>query len=252
MTMWQRFSPNPVLRMPETLAIAGRRYVLSDHFAMMEGMGEAAQPQQPGKGARLIMGPPKMRYLWALDTDTKTIGMWRVSDGDEKAWGAVNLYMSDVVALERRKQLNRVNTRQFQEIDLFFRERYDKAFEELKAHAKELSSPWEKRAKVILERYFNKYVFPTIKRRWEEIQRGVHPFGFRVNRDVLKYRSAEDQARIFVADQVMANEFTQEKAYEIVQRSTGIDPYDPPDGDPQDVQWAYHEVREEFLEQHFP
>jgi len=246
---WQQhftLKKNPVLQMPATLSVAGRRYVLSDHFPFTYSEGEEQQPS--GGGARLIMGPAKKRYLWAYDTDEQTIAAWRVSDGDDKAWGDAKHYISDIIELDRRKQLNRVTHQQFQQLDAFFRRRYQQAVESLKAYAQELSSDWEKQAKRILQDYFNKYVLPMIERRWQQIRQGAHPFGFTVNKNLLRYRTARHQAFTFVADQVINNEFTQLKAYDIVRRRTGIDPYEPPEGDPQAVEWAYQELREEFYE----
>ena len=44
--------------------------------------------------------------------------------------------------------------------------------------------------------------------------------------------------------------FTEKAAYDYVERQTGVDPYNPPDGDNQAVQWAFHEVLEDFYDSH--
>lgn len=229
-----------------TLLISGRKYVLSDYFPMLSGLAE--EQTAPG-GARLITtGPPRFSYLWAYDTDKKFVAMWRVSDGDEKAGGSASHYTSDVVALERKGQLNRVTHEEFRAIERYMSEQYHDTMAALKKYIAENANEWDKEAKEIAKELFEEKFLPRILAKFHEVEQGVTPLGFKVNEHMLSHRSPEDQAKMFVSQPIL-KDYTLQAVDEFAKKK-GIDPDNPP-GDIQALDWGRHEVLDEFYEKFF-
>ena len=240
-----------VLQFPKkqpSILIEGRRYALSDQFLSLIPMEvEEEEPEKPaGGGAKVIhTGPPRFSFLWVYDTDRRTVTMWRVSDGDEKAHGPASSYSTAMHRLVKKNQLNRVTNQEFRTIERWMHRRYENTLQDLKRIIEENKVEWDHRAKELVQRLFDQEFRPEIERRLREVDRGVTPFGFKVNKSILEYKTPEQQARQFVINWVL-KDFTERAAYEYVEKATGIDPYNPPNGDIQAVQWAFHEVLEEF------
>lgn len=227
-----------------TLAIGGRKYVLSDYWSVMEGLGEASS------GAQLILPSEptnKFRYLWAFDTEKRMVAMWRVSDGDEKAYGRENQHSRDLVVLEKKKQLNRVTNEEFRTIERFMRGRADDALASMKKYLEENADEWDRESKRLVEEFFAKHVEPKILAKFREIDQGVIPFGFKPN---TGHRPPLEQAKMHVAMSTFAKEFTLKDVDDFV-RTKGIDPDNPP-GDFQALDWARNDVMDAFYERHFP
>lgn len=227
-----------------TLVIGGRKYALSNYWSMMEGLEDASD------GARLILPEEptnKFRYLWAFDTDKRVLGMWRVSDGDEKAFGRENQHSRDIVVLEKRKQLNRVTTEEFRTIERFMRGRQDDALASMKKYLEENADEWDRESKRLVEEFFKKSIEPKILAKFREIDQGVIPFGFKPNES---HRPPLEAAKMHVAMAIFGKEFTL-KAVDDFVRTKGIDPDNPP-GDIQALDWARHDVMDAFYEAHFP
>lgn len=226
-----------------TIAIGGRKYALSDYWSMMEGLEESNDP-------RLILpeGPTnKFRYLWAFDTDKRILGMWRVSDGDEKAFGRENQHSRDLVVLEKKRQLNRVTNEEFRGIERFMKGRQADALAAMKKYLEENADEWDRESKRLVEEFFKKSIEPKILAKFREIDQGVIPFGFKPNES---HRPPLEAAKMHVAMAIFGKEFTL-KAVDDFVRTKGIDPDNPP-GDIQALDWARHDVMDAFYEAHFP
>lgn len=226
-----------------TIAIGGRKYALSDYWSVMEGLEESNDP-------RLILpeGPTnKFRYLWAFDTERRFLGMWRVSDGDEKAYGRENQHSRDLVVLEKKRQLNRVTTDEFRTIERFMKGRQADALASMKKYLEDNADEWDRESKRLVEEFFQKNVEPKLFEKFREIDQGVIPLGFKPR----EYgRPPREQAKVHVAMGIMEREFSL-KAVEAFVRTKGIDPSNPP-GDFQALDWARHDVMDAFYEAHFP
>lgn len=232
------------LELAPTVVINEKRYALSDHFGFLQGMiGEAP----PGEGrARLIeCDGNRHRYLWAFDVDRKQIRMWRVSDGDEKTNGALHHFASDIVKLERARQLNRVTASEFDALEQTMRERTQEVLASLKAIIRRDEDEWDRLTREIAREVYAREIAPTVERRWAEIDQGVIPFGFKLRE--WGPRSPRTQRRMFVLTQALAS-FTTSLVYAGV-RARGLDPEKPPrGGDFQAVEWARGDVIEELYE----
>lgn len=228
-----------------TLPIGGRKYALSDYFPFLSDM--VGDEEKPG-GARLIVNEPRFSYLWAYDTDKKFVAMWRVSDGDEKAGGSASHYTSEVIALERKGQLNRVTHEEFRAIERYMADQQRDTMASLKKYLAEHADDWDREAKEIAQELFDEKFLPRILAKFREVEQGVKPLGFKVKDFMLEHRSAEDQAKMFVSQPIM-NDYTL-KAVDDFARKKGADPDNPP-GDIQALQWAHGDVIHEFYEHYF-
>jgi hypothetical protein len=230
--------------------IHGRKYVLSDFWPMGAEIADMASPEGEAGGAKLIdTGGNRFRYLWVFDTDRKILTMWRHSDGDEKYSSHENSAMRDIFALEKKRQLNRVTHEEFQQVDREMKKRSDATLKSLKQWAKENESDLEKEASQILRAWFDRNIRPSLERRFSELDKGVVPFGFKVNPNILQYRSEKRQARQWLLTKALEG-FDQAAAYTIVSKAVGYDAYDPPNGgDAQAVQWAWADFIENVVEE---
>jgi len=232
------------LELAPTVVIGEKRFALSDHFGFLQGM--IGEPAPDGGGARLIeCDGNRFRYVWALDTERKQIGMWRVSDGDEKAAGSLVHFGSDIVKLERTRQLNRVTAAEFDALTELMRERVKETLESLRASIRRNESAWDVEARRIAREVYAKEIAPTVERRWAEIDAGVLPIGFKLRE--FGPRSPRTQRRLFVLVQGLAS-FTRSMV-DAGARAAGYDPENPPDGgDFQALDWARNDVIEDLYE----
>lgn len=228
-----------------TLLISGRKYVLSDYWPFFSDM--VGEPQEGG--ARLIMNEPRFSYLWAFDTEKKTVGMWRVSDGDEKVVGSASSHTSEIIALDRKGQLNRVTHEEFRAIERFMRDKQDDTLKSMKKYLESVADDWDREAKKLAQELFDERFLPRILAKFREIENGVKPLGFKVDPHRLEHRSADDQARMFVAMQIL-KDFKLD-ALDAFVKTKGIDPDNPP-GDIQALDWGLKDVLDEFYEKFFP
>lgn len=229
-----------------TLTIAGKKYVLSNYWAFAESI--VGEPTEGG--AKLIdVGGPRFSYLWALNQDKKQVGMWRISDGDEKAFGSVNQHSSDIITLDRKKQLNRVTNEEFRAIERWMRDKQDDTLQAMKKYLEEQADEWDKLSKKLVQELFDTKVLPGIQARWKDIDQGAAPLGFKLNE--RNPRPPVEQAKLWVADQIMAKGFSLE-VVEAYIKSKGFDPDNPPNqGDFQALDWARNDIRDEFYDTYF-
>lgn len=230
--------------------IHGRKYVLSDWWPMGIGMEGMASPEGEAGGAKLIdLGGNRFRYLWVFDTDRKVLTMWRYRDGDEKYSSRESSAMHDIFTLEKKKQLNRVTHEEFQQVEREMSKRADDTLKSLKQWAQENQSDLEKQAAEILREWFNRNIRPSVERKFDELDKGVLPFGFKVNPALLQHRSEKRQARQWLLTKALEG-FDQATAYKIVSKAVGYDAYDPPNGgDAQAVQWAWADFIDKVYEE---
>jgi hypothetical protein len=233
-----------------TETIHGRRYVLSDWWSMGSAIEEMASPNGEAGGAKLIdTGGDRFRYLWVYDTDRKILAMWRYRDGNEKYNARESSSMQEIFALEKRKQLNRVTHEEFVQVEREMLRRADETMKSIQQWSKEHQSDLEKRAEEILDTWFKRNILPSLERKFSELDRGVIPFGFKVQPHLLEHRSEKRQARQWLLNKALEG-FDQAAAYGIVSKAVGFDAYDPPDGsDPQAVQWAWSDFIQRVFEQ---
>ena len=224
-----------------TIAIGGKKYALSDYWSETD-------VEEVEGGARLIMGPKRFSFLWAFDTDKKYVAMWRVSDGEGKAGGAASHHTKDIVALERKKQLNRVTNEEFRTIDRFMAARGKETLALLKKTIEENEDDWDRESRRLVQEFFNDKVLPKILAKFREIDQGVSPLGFKP-RDFG--RPPLEQAKVFVAGQIMQKLFQLSDIDDFV-RTKGVDPDNPPGGSIQALDWARHDVMEAFYDERFP
>lgn len=226
-----------------TVAIGGKKYALSDFFPAFDVTEEDLG------GARLItVGERRHSFLWAYDMDKKFVAMWRLSDGEEKAGGSASHYTSEVVALERKGQLNRVTHEEFRAIERFMAEQQRDALAAMNKYLEENADDWDRKSKEIAKELFEAKFLPRILAKFKEVEQGVRPLGFKVNEHLLGHRSAEDQAKLFVAMQIL-KDYTP-KAVDDAARSKGFDPDNPP-GSIQALDWAQKDAIDEFYDRFF-
>lgn len=230
--------------------IHGRRYQLSDWWSMSDGIADLASPEGEAGGAKLIdVGGNRFRYLWVFDTDRRALTMWRHSDGDEKYSARESSSMQEIHTLEKKKQLNRVTHEEFQQVEREMQRRADDHYKALKQWAKENESDLEKEAAVILRTWFDRNIRPSLERKFSELDKGVIPFGFKLNPALLQHRSEKRQARQWLLTKALEG-FDQAAAYGVVSKAVGYDAYDPPNGgDAQAVQWAWSDFIEHVYEE---
>lgn len=162
-----------------TLKIQGRAFVLSTYG---DAMGDAMDADdETSEGARLIRVKPSnpWKYLWAYDTDRKFVEMWRVSDGDSKSGGSASRYTREVLMLEKKGQLNRVDRSTFDMIDRYMRQQHDSTMESLRKLIEEQASDEERKITPLLYDYFAKVIAPEFEEKMQRWKSGVKPLGFR-------------------------------------------------------------------------
>ena len=165
-----------------TLAIGGRKYVLSTDGGPLGDRVDDDLMEDSPLGARLIRPSAeanKWRYLWAYDTDRQTLTMWRVSDGNEKTSASASSKQAQIVALDKKGQLNRVTNEEFRRIEKEMRRREDDTMDALKASIESMKSDAVKELDALVREFFEKKVYPILMRRLDEVRRGITPIGFR-------------------------------------------------------------------------
>jgi hypothetical protein len=169
----------PRVRGP-SVKIHGRDYARSTYGGPLGDMLEDPGSEQTS-GARLIKVKPHdpWRFLWVLDTDRKLVTMWRISDGSEKVSAPASTHTHEIVMLEKRGQLNRVNHSEFDQIDRFMLQQYDTQLAALKQYLAEQASDEEKKLPPLLQEYFKKAIAPEFVKRMKRWESGAHPLGFK-------------------------------------------------------------------------
>ncbi len=229
-----------------TKTIGGRKYALSDYWAMFDGADQSLG------GAKLIKPDGQERrhsFLWVYNVDNKDLCMWRVSDGSFKVDMRASQAAAEIAILDKRKQLNRVTSREFRVIEQAMRDQEHETLAHLKAYLEENADEWDKLTKSMAEELFNRQYLPKILAKFDEIERGVMPFSFKPDLDRIEQRSIQDQAKMHVAIKILEDWNT--KTFEDYLETKGYDTRNPPGGI-QAAQWAAQDVLDEFYDKYFP
>lgn len=239
------FQPKPGV---PTLAIGGKRYVLSTDGGMLGDREDDAALQQE-LGDRVIMPPAdanKWRYLWAYDTDKQVVAMWRVSDGSEKHWGPARGDTQTILKLDKKGQLNRVPTAEFSKIEAHMKtteKEHEAALVQIieenkgereRAIDRELAAMWKKLA-------------PQLMAELAAVKQGAVPLGFKPFRP----EGVERQAATFVIGQFFQRHFDYNKTVKAL--AAKIPTLNPElAGHYQDVMWAIDDLRDKQYEELLP
>lgn len=229
-----------------TITIKGRKYVLSDWPGSFLGSMSEELSRDP-EGPRLIQGPEPsrpFRFLWVYDTDKQTLGMWRVTDGNEKAFGLVRSYTSDILRLDRKGEINRVSYAEMRGIEQAMRRKEQAHVRMLSKWVKEIETDYQKTVNRVALELFNKAYRPRIEKRIQEVRSGISPFGFKSNPRLEEHgETRERQAVSWVVGEGLKS-FTPEVVEDYL-RQKGIDP-DAPGRDTQAAYWAVGDIHQDF------
>ena len=220
-------------RNPNTVTIAGDKYVLSTEWPAM-----AHDPDAPDAGgAKVVFVEPAdpWKYLWAYDTDKQVLAMWRVSDGNEKQYGPARSESMLIVKLAKKNQLNRVTTDVFRVIERYMARRADDSTAALEAWVEELKNDSQRRVDTLTQDFFDAQVRPAMDKAVHDVGSGVIPLGFKATQGGMPL---ERQMKSYVTGRLHDMLFTPEKV-ETFLRTQGVD-LDAID--PQAVQWAQQDV----------
>ena len=247
-------SPAQTVRPKHVETVAGKKYALSDDSGM--GMswfvpedeeecpsGIDAADETCQMGAKVIQGPAHsrpFRFLWAYDTERGTLGMWRVTDGNEKAYGSADSFRAKLVALDRKGELNRVTTSEMRAIEREMRKREDAHMRDLEHWVDALKTDYQRTVDEVAQEVFDRDFAPELERRLKEVDRGVVPFAFKVNERLLEHEPKESQLRAHIITEVTSDYTVGVVEDEL--RRRGIDP-DAPDHDIQAAHWAVEDIR---------
>jgi len=234
------------------VTINGQKYVLSDVWSMLDKFVDDL-----GAGGAKIYKPEiedpsdivaKYRYLWVYNTDKPFVAMYRYSDGDEKLAGKPSLYMRDLQKVRDRGQLNRVTNSEFRAIERWSRGRQKEVLRDLERTIEENKTNLERQVGDLVQKWFDSEFLPRIRKGWQQIERGSLPHGFEVNERILKYRSEEDQAKMYVANEVL-KDFDLKAVDRFVEHEFQGLNFETLDN--QFTYWIWHEVRDRFNNKFF-
>lgn len=248
------FKPKPGV---PTELIAGRKYVLStdggplgdreddkDHGWGGYGDGESG-------GARMIITPqtgPKFRYLWAYDVERQYLGMWRVTDGNEKFAGSARSETARIVKLEKKGQLNRVTHEEFRKVEREMRDRENDALNSLKKYIEDNKSDNAKKLDELVREFYEKHVEDKLQRALDAAERGAVPIGFKpFGPGETDPEWRKRQVASHVLGQVWRKEMALDKVEDYL-RANGVDV----EAAGQDVDWAIQDLFETAAEKLLP
>lgn len=235
-----QFQPKP----KHHITLAGQKYALSDYAGHMRAeILEEEQEGQEEMGAMLIEldHPEPFRFLWLFDEDHKKVAMFRVTDGDEKAFGSASYFQRDILRLESKGELNRVSAQELDRITKIMRAKEREHAQALEALVKEMETPYQKQVNEIAQQVFDREIAPVLKRKLREAEMGVVPFGFQLNDRILNHADRAQQIRSHVLTTVL-QDFTTDLV-EMEMRKRGVDP-EAPGRDIQAAYWAVNDIQD--------
>ena len=238
------FRPRPGV---PTLAIGGRKYVLStDGGPLGDREDDEKLPDDP----RIIRPDPsanKWRYLWAYNTEKQLVGMWRISDGSEKLWGSAKSETQSILKLDKKGQLNRVSDAEFRKINAYMRDVEQDTLRALKKTIEESKGDADKAIDRELEKLWTK-LRPSLEREIDAVKSGVTPIGFK------PYQPDPQNLLRQMLSYVIGKWFTRNFDFEDVLGALKkkVPQLDDEYADIQAVQWAIDEIRDEAYEAYLP
>lgn len=231
-----------------TLAIGGRKYVLStDGGPLGDREDDEALEAEYENLVLPSPGGDKWRYLWAYDTEKQILAMWRAASGSNKMLGGARGEQAIIVQLDRKGQLNRVNTAEFRRIESFMNDREADLERALRESIEAQKGDREKGIDLEVRALF-KRLRPNLEREIAAVRSGAVPIGFKPHSP----QNVERQAVTYVVGQFFRRHLDPGKLVEeLAGKIPGLDP--DLAGHYQDVQWAVDEIRDasydEFVNQ---
>lgn len=219
--------------------IGGHKYVLSTDGGPLGDRADDDLMEDLSSGAKFIPAPQgtnKWRYLWVYDTQKNIVAMWRVADGNEKAWGTARDFARKLPVLEKKGQLNRVSGSEFRAIEAEMTRRADAALEAMRDSLESMKDEQTRQLDKLLLRYFEKVGLPILMRKFKEVQQGVVPFGF-VARPGSQIPVVH-QALNFVVSQLFRQEMSQDRIEGWLKQQG----FDLSRLDSQTLEWAIQDV----------
>lgn len=229
-------------RVPQ-VTIAGTKYNLSTDSGPLAGdLEERFEGEHPEHGPRVIRVPSvtgNWKYLWVYDTDRQYVTMWRVHDGNEKMHQSARSMASQLIKLDRKGQLNRVEHNEYLAIERALRKVEQEHNKSLAKWVEDTKDDFQREVDREVKLFFDRNIEPQIERAMAEIDEGVTPFGFR-QRNVP--RQIDEQMKIFSIGRILDREFTVKQMEDLL-RTRGVD-IDNPMHDVQATYWAVNEIRD--------
>lgn len=229
------------------ITIAGRKYALSNDGGPL-GLGDEEDPGMvPQGGARLIVSPQanKWKYLWVYDTDKQIVSMWRTTDGNNKVWGSARSLSHDVMRIEKKRHLNRVDHDEFRKIEREMDRRLDENTKALEQLVKDNETDFQKRVNEETQAYFDKVVRPEVERAISIAQSGAALLGFKPHSP----EGLDRQRQSYALGQVFKRLFTEDKV-EAYLKHVGLDV--ETSNDSQAAHWAVTDITYAAYDEYLP
>jgi hypothetical protein len=232
---------------PHFIKIHGDKYYLSNDGGPL---GTPEDHAELAGNPRVIMGPgsDKFKYLWVLDTDRKTVVMWRAHDGNEKVWERASSMAHKIVQLDKKGQLNRVTHEEFLVIERAMLSSAHDNEAALKQYIADNESDVQKQVNELTQQYFDTHVLPEIETGLEAVRNGATPFGWKPFGG--PEADPERQKMTSVMSSIMGKLFTVPKV-ELFLKKHGID-LDAPGADIQAAEWAVNDVLYAAYDRYLP
>jgi hypothetical protein len=229
------------------IEIAGKHYALSTDSGPL--MGDLMERLAPAEGGPRIIEPPeggnKWKFLWAYDTDAQVLAMWRVSDGDEKFWDNAKAHAAHIVKLDKRGQLNRVDSSAMRQIESFMHHRMHETIEDLQRAVEEYKSDADKLLDKHVREFFATHVKHHVEAAVAKVMHGAIPIGFKA---FDPKGNVQRQAASFVIGQVLKRDMSEEKVEAYLHQHG----FDMKSVDPQALEWALADQRDKVFEEFLP
>lgn len=232
------------------IEIGGKHYVLSTDSGPLAG--DLADERPPAEGGARLISPPahanKWRYLWAYNLDDQIVCMWRISDGDEKVYENAKHAGAQVMKLDKKGQLNRVEAAGFRSIETHMHRKTQETIEELKRVVENNKSEGERTLDALVHEYFAKHVAHHIERALADVQKGATPIGFKPYDPKGQNVSIQRQASVFVIGRIIKRELTEPKIEAYLRQHK----FDMDSIHNQSIEWAIGDVQDEAFEKYLP
>ena len=184
-----------------SITLGGTKYALSsDGGPLGDMLDEPWEEGHDGEGPKVIQAPVSSRpvpyrFLWAYDTERGDVGMWRVTDGNEKVYGGADNFRGKLVKLDGIGELNRVTTAEMRTIEREMRKKEDEHTRMLQDWVKDHEDDYQRFVNQVAQEVFDRDIAPAIERRLSELKKGVIPFGFKVIESILEHEDEQAQMR---------------------------------------------------------
>ncbi len=233
------------------ITILGERYALSDDQDFVGDIADdmTGDESPEDEGARLIdLGGPEdpWRFVWLLNTDKQQVSVYRVTDGDLRAEGPARTFTRALARLDAKGQINRVDGNTERRLAQHFEKIADEHAARLEAWIEAGKDEFQRNVDRLVREFFDRKIAPKIKDVLEDLDEGVHPFGFEFNDKIVHWKDEAAQKRMFVVSREM--EKFNLPAIDAYLRSKGLN-LEAPGMDSQAAYWAMHDVIQDAYRQ---